>query len=109
MTDANGCTVSDSITVDLYPELKISSGFSPNNDGKNDLWLIDYIDQFPNTSVEIYNRWGDRVFEAPKGYDTPFDGKYKGTDLPVGTYYYIININHPGYPKPITGPLTIFR
>lgn len=108
MTDVNGCTASDSITVDLYPELNITSGFSPNGDGKNDTWLIDYIDQFPANTVEIYNRWGDRIFSS-NGYDVPFDGTYKGKDLPVGTYYYIININHPGYPKPITGPLTIFR
>lgn len=108
MTDINGCTASDSITVDLYPELNITSGFSPNGDGKNDTWLIDYIDQFPANTVEIYNRWGDRIFSS-NGYDVPFDGTYKGQDLPVGTYYFIININHPGYPKPITGPLTIFR
>ena len=69
---------------------------------------IDYIDQFPANTVEIYNRWGDRIFSS-NGYEVPFDGTYKGKELPVGTYYFIININHPGYPKPITGPLTIFR
>lgn len=108
ITDDKGCISSDSILVSLYPELNVSSGFSPNNDGKNDLWIIDYIDQFPDNTVQIFNRWGDELFSS-KGYQTPFDGKYKGKDLPVGTYYYVINLNHPGYPKPITGPLTIFR
>lgn len=108
ITDANGCISSDSVHVNLYPELKISSGFTPNNDGKNDTWIIDYVDQFPNVTVEIFNRWGDVIFSST-GYQEPFDGKYKGADLPVGTYYYVININHPGYTKPITGPLTIFR
>lgn len=108
VTDANGCSASDSVRVHLYPELNITSGFTPNNDGKNDLWIIDYIEQFPDNTVEIYNRWGDAVFSS-SGYQVPFDGKYKGADLPVGTYYYIIKLNHPGYPKPITGPLTIFR
>jgi gliding motility-associated-like protein len=102
------CVVLDTMHVELYPEVKVTSGFSPNNDGKNDLWIIDYIDQFPDNTVEIYNRWGDEIFSS-KGYLTPFDGKYKGRDLPVGTYYYVIHLNHPGYPKPITGPLTIFR
>lgn len=106
--DENGCFASDSVHVFLYPELNITSGFTPNGDGKNDTWIIDYIDQFPATTVDIYNRWGDSVFSST-GYGTAFDGKYKGSDLPVGTYYYIIKLNHPGYPKPITGPLTIFR
>lgn len=108
VTDINGCTAMDTVQVLLYPEISITSGFTPNGDGKNDVWLIDYLDQFPNNTVEIYNRWGDLLFSST-GYKVPFDGKYKGKDLPVGTYYYVININHPGYPKPITGPLTIFR
>ena len=107
-SDINGCTASDSVRVELYPEVKVSSGFSPNGDGKNDLWIIDYIDQFPNNTVEIYNRWGEQLFYS-KGYLTPFNGQYRGRDLPVGTYYYVINLNHPAYTKPYTGPLTIFR
>jgi gliding motility-associated-like protein len=107
-SDANGCSVSDTVRVQLYPEVKISNGFSPNGDGKNDTWIIDYIDQFPDNTVEIYNRWGDRLFNS-QGYQTPFNGQYRGKDLPVGTYYYIINLNHPAYTKPYTGPLTIFR
>jgi len=108
VTDANGCVATDSMHVYLYPELNITSGITPNGDGKNDTWIIDYIDQFPATTVDIFNRWGDSVFSST-GYATPFDGRYKGAELPVGTYYYIIKLNHPGYPKPITGPLTIFR
>jgi gliding motility-associated-like protein len=103
-----GCIVSDTMEVTLYPEVRINNGFSPNGDGKNDMWLIDYLEQFPDNTVEIYNRWGDQLFYS-KGYRTPFDGKYKGHDLPVGTYYYVIRLNHPAYPTPYTGPLTIFR
>ncbi|MBL7932170.1 MAG: gliding motility-associated C-terminal domain-containing protein, partial [Bacteroidia bacterium] len=108
VTDLNGCIESGTVAVNLFPELNISNGFTPNGDGKNDTWIIDYIEQFPDNTVEIFNRWGDIIFTS-KGYQTPFDGKYKGGDLPVGTYYYIIHLNHPGYPKPITGPITIFR
>jgi gliding motility-associated-like protein len=109
VTDANGCTASDTIQVEIYPEIKIPNGFSPNGDGKNDFWVIDNIDQFPDCTIEVYNRWGERLYFAPKGYSPLFNGKYKGSDLPVGTYYYIINLNHPAYPKAYTGPLTIFR
>jgi gliding motility-associated-like protein len=103
-----GCLVTDTMQVLLYPEIKLTSGFSPNNDGKNDKWIIDYIDQFPENTVEIYNRWGERLFYS-KGYENPFDGTYHGQNLPVGTYYYVIHLNHPAYTKPYTGPLTIFR
>ena len=105
----SGCLVSDTVRVDVYPEIKVTGGFSPNNDGKNDLWIIDYLDQFPDHEVEIYNRWGDLLFYTKNYQLSPFDGKYKGKNLPVGTYYYIIKLNHPGYPKPYSGPLTIFR
>jgi gliding motility-associated-like protein len=109
VTDANGCTASDTIQVEIYPQIKIPTGFTPNGDGKNDSWVIDNIDQFPDCTIEIYNRWGDRLYYAPKGYSPLFNGKYKGSDLPVGTYYYVVNLNHPAYPKAYTGPLTIFR
>ncbi|MEO6303635.1 MAG: gliding motility-associated C-terminal domain-containing protein, partial [Bacteroidia bacterium] len=103
-----GCTSSDTMTVFLFPEIKIPNGFSPNNDSKNEKWIIDFIEQFPDNTVEVYNRWGEQLFYS-QGYAIPFDGKYKGKDLPVGTYYYVINLNHPAYNKPFTGPLTIFR
>ncbi|MDI1356288.1 MAG: gliding motility-associated C-terminal domain-containing protein [bacterium] len=102
------CLYSDTVQVLMLPEIIISSGFSPNGDGKNDYWIIDYIHEFPENTVEIYNRWGERLFIS-KGYSIPFDGKYKGNDLPVGTYYYVINLNNTIYNKPYTGPLTIFR
>jgi gliding motility-associated-like protein len=106
--DQNGCILSDTMQVLLYPQIIIPNGFSPNGDGKNDKWIIDYLDQFPDNTVEVYNRWGEQLFLS-KGYNVPFDGRFHGKDLPVGTYYYVINLNHPAYPKALTGPLTIFR
>jgi gliding motility-associated-like protein len=103
-----GCKSSDSVLVSVYPVIKSNNGFTPNGDGKNDNWIIDNIDNFPDSEVEIYNRWGELLFYS-RGYKVPFDGKYQGKDLPVGTYYYIIKLNHPAFEKPITGPLTIFR
>lgn len=106
--DNNGCTNSDTVTVFIYPQITIPNGFSPNGDGKNDVWQIDFIYQFPDCEVEVYNRWGERLFYS-KGYAVPFNGQYKGKDLPVGTYYYVINLNHPAFPDAYTSPLTIFR
>ena len=104
----NGCLNSDSVTVFVFPEIRIPNGFSPNGDGKNDVWEIDLIYQFPDCEVEVFNRWGERLFYS-KGYAVPFNGQYQGKDLPVGTYYYVIKLNHPDFPNAYTSPLTIFR
>ena len=82
--------------------------FSPNNDGSNDTWQIDFIDQFPNCTVEIYNRWGELLFESV-GYQEPWDGTYSGGVVPTGTYYYAIELNDERFPEPYTGPLTVIR
>ena len=108
VVDVNGCSNYDTVTVYIYPEIKIPNGFSPNADGKNDTWMVDLIHLFPDCEVEVYNRWGEQLFYS-KGYSAPWNGYYKGKELPVGTYYYIINLNHPAYPDAYTGPLTIFR
>lgn len=108
VTDINGCVGMDTMHVHIFPEIFIPNGFSNNGDGKNDFWVIDNIQQFPNCVVEIYNRWGEMLFRST-GYNTPWDGKYNGKDLPVGTYYYIIDLHHEKFPKAYTGPLTIFR
>ena len=70
---------------------EIPEGFSPNNDGKNDyLELINYGNCIPDCALIIYNRWGNVVYRTDH-YDTKWDGKYNGADLPDGTYFYIIN------------------
>lgn len=106
-TDTNGCSASDSLTINVSIGIVFPDGITPNNDGKNDTWIIDFISEFPNAEVMVYNRWGQELFYS-KGYGTPWDGRYKGKDLPVGTYYYVIDL-HDGTTEPYTGPITIAR
>ncbi|MCG3167456.1 MAG: hypothetical protein POELPBGB_03248 [Bacteroidia bacterium] len=106
-TDENGCSATDSLTVEVSPGIEFPDGITPNNDGINDTWIIDFINNFPEAEVMVYNRWGQELFYS-KGYGTPWDGKYKGNDLPVGTYYYVIDL-HDGATEPYTGPITIAR
>lgn len=108
VTNANGCTAIDTVRVTVLPQIVFPNGISPNGDGSNDTWIIDNIDQFPNCVVEVYNRWGELLFRS-EGYNDPWDGTYKGEQLPVGTYYYIINLNDELYPEAFTGPITILR
>lgn len=104
----NGCTAVDSALVTVVPTITFPSGFTPNGDGWNDAWVIDFIDLFPECVVEIYNRWGEQLFRSV-GYKTPWDGRYSGGFVPVGTYYYVIELNDPRFPEPYTGPLTVIR
>lgn len=108
VTGPNGCSALDSVFVEVVPDVVIPSGFTPNGDGWNDTWQIDFIDLFPACEVEIYNRWGELLFSSV-GYGTPWDGTYKGGYVPVGTYYYVVKLNDPDFPEPYTGPLTVLR
>ena len=76
-------------------------GFSPDGDGINEFWEIDNIENYPDNTVTIYNRWGDIVFSV-KGYNNTsraFRGNANrktnmGADkLPSGTYFFLIEIN----------------
>ena len=108
VTDTNGCTFTDSILVVYSPDIEVPSGFTPNSDGNNDVWNIQLLEKYPNASVQIYNRWGQLLYEQPNGYSVPWDGKYEGKELPIGTYYYIIDLKD-SEAKPLTGPITIIR
>jgi gliding motility-associated-like protein len=107
VTDENGCTATDSILVEVTPGIEFPDGITPNGDGINDTWRIDNIDLFDDAIVEVYNRWGQALFISAAGYPVPWDGRYKGKDLPVGTYYYVIH--SANFEEPFTGPITIVR
>lgn len=93
----------------LNTALNIANTFTPNGDGINDTWTIGGIENFPGASVQLYTRSGEKVFETEK-YTTPFNGLYKGKLLPIGTYYYIINLKIPGSQCGlVSGSLTIVR
>lgn len=74
----------------------IPNAISPNGDGKNDVWKLNFIDLlYPKASVDIYNQWGQQIFTSI-GYNVPWDGTYAGEPVPDGTYYYVINLNENG-------------
>ena len=108
VSTALGCSVSDSVVVTVVPNIVHGNGITPNGDGANDEWIIDNIELFPNCVVEVYNRWGELLFQSV-GYKEHWKGVFKGQSLPVGTYYYIINLNDAKFPEPETGPITIVR
>lgn len=86
--------------------LRIPTSFSPNDDGINDTWIISSIDTYPDATVQIFNKWGNIIYETVGTY-IPWDGTYNGKSLPSGTYYHIINLNNGD--EPYTGTITILR
>lgn len=108
VTSVLGCVSIDSMVVTVLPTIFIPNGISPNGDGDNDEWIIDGIELFPNCNVEVYNRWGELLFQSP-GYKEKWNGTFKGKELPIGTYYYIIDLGDPLFPDDYTGPITIMR
>lgn len=106
VTFANGCSAEDDLVITVFPKLSVPTGFTPNGDGTNDVWEIDGITNVPDCEVEVFNRWGDKVFFS-KGYSTPFDGTRNGEKLPAATYYYVIKPNNGA--NDLKGVLTIVQ
>jgi gliding motility-associated-like protein len=106
-TTAAGCSSTLSTTViSIDPVILLPNTFSPNGDGLNDKWEIPLLKLFPDCIVEVFNRAGQIVFRSV-GYNTPWDGRQSGKDLPIGTYYYMIK---PSREQPaIGGSITVIR
>jgi gliding motility-associated-like protein len=101
-----GCVVTEQVTVTVIPAIDVPNAFTPNRDGVNEIWEIANIRNYPEVVVEVFNRWGQRIFRS-EGYPEPWDGRLNGQDLPVATYYYIIYLNRQE--TPISGSVTIIR
>jgi len=102
--DVDSTNDDDEITIETIC-LTIFNEFSPNNDGVNEVFYIDCIDRYPNNKLIIYNRWGNIVYQKD-GYDNTFDGISNGraviytqNKLPVGTYYYLLDLGDGSKPK----------
>ncbi len=91
---------SDVIVLDLF----IPNGFTPNGDGYNDTWEIPYLNQYPDSKVKVFNRWGQELFSGI-GNSNPWNGTFNGKDLPTADYYYIIVIDQ--LEKKLTGTITL--
>jgi gliding motility-associated-like protein len=102
--------LTDAVTINITDNLIIPGSFSPNNDGTNDIWILEGINQFPNTHVLIYNRWGE-VLADIAGYSDfkAWDGTNKGKQVSDGVYFYVIDFNDPARKEQLKGNVTIIR
>lgn len=107
-TTPYGCTASGQVTVIVMEKQDIPNAFSPNGDGINDRWEIKYLDKFPGASVQVFNRYGQPVYTATSYQPgNGWDGRLKGQPLPMGTYYYIIDLKN-GLEK-LSGSISIIK
>ncbi|HEX5743447.1 MAG TPA: gliding motility-associated C-terminal domain-containing protein, partial [Flavobacteriaceae bacterium] len=104
VTDVNGnvstCTANVTVgsVLGVAACLTIFNEFSPNDDGVNDYFSIKCVELYPNNKLEVYNRWGNKVYEK-QGYNNDWDGTAnsgnvvrRNEKLPVGTYYYVFDL-----------------
>ena len=80
-------------------EIFIPTAITPNGDLNNDSWEVLNLDTvYPDNTVRVFNRWGNLIFEHISTPSSPYDqnrwdGTYEGEQLPVGSYYYVIELN----------------
>ncbi len=92
------------IAVPILLEPIIPTAFSPNGDQINDTWNIKNIELHGNVSVEVVSSSNLKVYSS-NSYTEPWDGRYLGSVLPNGTYFYVITTSFSRY----TGSLTILK
>lgn len=109
----------DSDLGELSEQIEVFNVITPNGDGVHDVLRIDGLENYPNNTIRIYNRWGVSVFTT-RAYNTEgnvFDGTSQGrvtvdqsNKLPVGTYFYILDYEEPnGTMKQLSGYIYINR
>jgi len=95
------------ITVALATDLFIPTGFTPNGDGINDLFLV--RGQTLNSySLQIFNQWGGLLFSS-NSQETGWDGYSKGKQVDMGTYTYMIAYSEGGNVKYLSGHITLIN
>ncbi len=108
----NGCMATDTIVVANDCYVNIPNVFSPNGDGMNDYffprqYLSRGLTQF---KMEIYNRWGQLLFETTNLQGAGWDGKYNNMEQPVGVYVYLIDATFKdGQKEKHRGNVTLLR
>ena len=106
VNDSNLCQKEFTFTIPSseLPCLDIPNVFSPNDDGINDSWEIKGMEFVPTCELQVFDRWGRKVFESI-GYPIPWDGRYDNKLLQSDAYFYFIQYNNGT--EPLTGKVSI--
>ncbi len=105
----NGCSLEASVNVVVRGKIIVPNVFTPNVDGLEDTWKIQGLENYPEErTVRVFDIWGVLVFSSV-GYKQPWNGTYNGRDLPVATYYYVVDPNDGGITSRLSGYVAIVR
>lgn len=114
LTDANGCTDTLQVIMGCESPLMVPQFFTPNADGKNDVFVIKGLEKYPNNQINIYNRWGSLVY-SQHNYQNNWDGTPSVSDalgsgiLPSATYFVVIDFGNVTNMKPYHGYVELRR
>ncbi len=105
VTTNHGCTDIKSFVInDSTCDIIVPNVFTPNGDGqgkRNDVFYIAGLEKFPKSRLEIYNRWGIKMYES-----SDYQNDWNGEKAPDGTYYFILYVVDG---RTIPGYLTLLR
>ena len=112
VTDANGCEAEAVTTISAaFDCLSMRKVITPDGDGFNENFVINCLELFPDNKLEVFNRWGQMVFEH-KNYDNSWEGTdSRGSDLPAGGYFFVFKYTDPNNGESLQekGGVTIIR
>jgi gliding motility-associated-like protein len=110
VTDRDGNQLEKTFTINLgrtdITELEVFNSFTPNGDGINDTWGVPDLRYFRGVRVQVFDRNGERLFYTEDA-DTRWDGTYQGKEMPVGTYFWVVEVIETGNVR--RGILTILK
>jgi len=116
VTDANGCTATDDIRVNVYKTQRvfIPNAFTPNDDGANDIFMVHADSAAVSAHVRVFDRWGKWVYDKPNARlnnpEDGWDGTHNGNDSPTGVYVYFVDVRFVGGESvPYRGQFSLIR
>ncbi|WP_179344969.1 T9SS type B sorting domain-containing protein [Winogradskyella ursingii] len=106
VTDSSGCMATAQIELEFI-DICIPNWFTPNGDGEFDTWAPGCTENYPNLTFDIFDRYGRKVATYRVG--EVWDGRYNGTELPTGDYWFVVKTNDPNIDREFVGHFTLYR
>jgi gliding motility-associated-like protein len=111
ITHTSGCTYEVNFRIMLEKEeINVPNIFTPDGDGKNDLWKVKIPSDIDLKSCRVFDRWGEQVYSSGTGDTINWDGTFKGKKVGSGVYVYVLEYkNADGESRILKGDVTVVR